>query len=321
MERRTFIGVSGVGLGLAGCLNAAVDDSDAEAEPESGNETSETTDESFSDANSSTGDETESEDDSNTDESEEEADEAAEDDDSDDESGDSERTVSFPSCTRAELTGTFEAGDVAFANTGFYDDGLYGNTMLEDGFVFGEDVDAPFSGTVVFEIGGDSAVREGDGEITVEIPEYGSDGTVISGLATEEMDYRTGGTTHGNPNARECLSEIEPDDTDDGTDGGNATFSVTALETNTPVDAGDFLEVSATVENTGGAEGTQDLALIVGHSAERVEEQSVTLEAGEQTGLTTGYRTPSVATDQEFPIRLESDDDAAERSVLVYGTN
>ncbi|ELY66539.1 hypothetical protein [Natrinema versiforme] len=321
MQRRTFIGVSSAGLGLAGCLNAEFDDSDAEAEPESGNETGETTDESFSDANSLTSNGSKSEGDSNANESEGGSDDAAEDDDTDTESGNSEQTVSFPSCTRAELTGTFEAGDVAFASTGFYDDGLYGNTMLEDGFVFGEDVDAPFSGTVVFEIGSDAAVREGDGEITVEIPAYGSDGTVISGLATEEMDYRTGGTTHGNPNAQECLSEIEPDETGDGSDGGTATFSVTALETTTPVDAGDFLEVSATVENTGGAAGTQDLALIVGHSAERVEEHSVTLEAGEQTGLTTGYRTPPVDADQEFPIRIESDDDAAERTVLVYGTN
>lgn len=322
MQRRTFIGVSSAGLGLAGCLDAEFDDSDAEAEPESGNGTGETTDESFSDANSSTGDETELEGDSKTNESKGESDDTAEDDvESDEESGDSEPAVSFPTCTRAELTGTFEAGDVAFASTGFYDDGLYGNTMIEDGFVFGEDVDAPFSGTVVFEIGSDSAVREGETEITVEIPAYGSDGTVISGLATEEMDYRTGGTTHGNPNAQECLREIEPDETGDGPDGGSATFSVTTLETNTPVDAGDFLEVSATVENTGGTAGTQDLELIVGHSAERVEQQSVSLEAGEQTGLTTGYRTPSVDADQEFPVRIESNDDAAERTVLVYGTN
>ncbi|PCR90073.1 hypothetical protein [Natrinema ejinorense] len=304
MERRTFIGVSGVGLGLAGCLNAGLDGSDAANGTK--NETGETTDDSFSDTNSSdgTGTGTETDDDSAV--------------GSDAESEGSERTVSFPSCTRAELTGSFEAGDVAFASTGFYDDGLYGNTVVEDGVVFGEDVDAPFSGTVVFEIGDDSAVHESDDEITVEIPEYGSDGTVISSLTTDEMAYRAGGTTHGNPNARECLGEIEPDD--GGTD-ETATFELVSLETNAPIDSGEFLEVSVTVENTGDAAGRQDLELIVGHSAARVDRHAVSLDAGERTVITTGYETPRVDSDQEFPVRIESADDSAERSVLVYGAD
>ncbi|WP_226479336.1 hypothetical protein [Natrinema amylolyticum] len=315
MERRAFIGVSGIGLGLAGCLNMNSTESDDTNESRS--ETDLATENETDESAEKTGNETDSSTDSETEtDSEETGDESV------DESTGSERTVTFPSCTRAEVTGTFEADDVAFASTDFYEDGLYGNTMIEDGVVFGEDVAAPFSGTVVFEISDTSAVQEGADEITVEIPEYGSDGTVISSLTTEREDYLTGGSTHGNPNGRECLREIEPDDGgDDTADEASATFEISSLETNTPIDAGEFLEVSATIENTGGADGTQDLVLIVGHSSERVERQAVSLEAGERTTLTTGYETPPVNTDQEFPVRIESDDDAAERSVLVYGTN
>lgn len=323
MDRRKFVVGTGIGLGLAGCLDANTDGAGGGTETED--------EEQFSDAGGSTpdgstanatdsDDRTDAEHNDSVDESdgdtrEEDGKDTAEDGD------DPKRDVTFHSCTRATVSGSFEADDVAFASTDFYDDGLYGNTVLEDGIVFGEDVDAPFSGTVAFEIGSESTVREGADEILVEIPSYGSDGTVISALTTEREDYLAAGTTHGNPNAKECLREIEPDEDGDSTDGeGDATFEIVRLETNAPIDAGDYLEVSATIENTGATDGTQDLDLIVGHSAERVERRSVSLGAGERTELTTGYETPLVDADQEFPIRLESEDDTAERTVLVYGT-
>ncbi|SEP83459.1 hypothetical protein [Natrinema salaciae] len=316
MDRRKFVVGAGIGLGLAGCLDATTDGASGGNRTDDGEQFADADDPS---PNQSTGNATgtddrpDSERNADTEEREETGD-----------GGDgSERDVTFHSCTRATVTGTFEPDDVAFASTGFYDDGLYGNTMIEDGIVFGEDVDAPFSGTVAFEIGSESAVRDGTDEIVVEIPAYGSDGTVISALTTEQEDYLTAGTTHENPNASACLRNVAPDDGDGGaTDGeGDATFEIVRLETNTPIDAGAPLEVSATIENTGGTEGTQDLELIVGHSAERVERRAVTLGAGERTALTTGYETPLVANDQEFPIRLESADDAVEESVLVRGTD
>ncbi|WP_226041735.1 hypothetical protein [Natrinema sp. DC36] len=330
MDRRTLIASAGLGVGLTGCLNVNGNETDGEngtndgsdrLDSGTGSETNGTeggADGSAADSgaeNDSSDGETETGDESSDDDSETET---------DDSSGETERTVAFDSCSRATVTGTFEAGDVAYASTGFYaDDDLYGDTILEDGVTFGEDVDAPFSGTVVFEIGDGSNVRAGSDEIAVEVPNYGSTGTVLSSLTTRKADYQRVSATHENPRASECLSEIDPDGGDDSSsddsDSGDATFEVGPLETNTPVDSGEFLEVSVTVENTGGAAGTQDLELLVGTSAELVERRSVSLDAGERTVLSTGYETPVIANDHEFPVRVESADDAAERSVLVYG--
>ncbi|MCU4925716.1 MSCRAMM family adhesin SdrC [Halobacteria archaeon AArc-dxtr1] len=124
-----------------------------------------------------------------------------------------ELSVEFQSCDRATVSGTFEDGDPVFASTGFYDTAGYGNTLIEDGVVFGDDVDAPFTGTVVFEVGETSSVTidEGEDEILVEIADYGTFGTVLSGLTTEEETYLTAGIDHSNPETAACFDEIRPE--------------------------------------------------------------------------------------------------------------
>lgn len=121
------------------------------------------------------------------------------------------RTITFHSRSRATVTGTFEDGDVAYANTGFYDDGLFGDTILEDGVAFGDDVGAPFSGTVVFEIGDEPGVAVESDRVVVTVSDYGSDGTVITSLTTRRADYRMGAPTHEHPRASEWLEAIGPD--------------------------------------------------------------------------------------------------------------
>ncbi|MFC6767884.1 hypothetical protein [Natrinema soli] len=330
MDRRTLLVSAGLGVGLAGCLNVNGNETDG------GNGTNDGSDRLDSGTDSETNgteggtngsaDDSGAENDSSdgeTDTGDENSDDDS-DTETDDSNGETKRSVTFDSCSRATVSGTFEAGDVAYASTGFYaDDGLFGDTILEDGITFGEDVAAPFSGTVVFEIADGSNVRAGADEITVEVPDYGSTGTVLSSLTTRKSDYQRVSATHENPRASECLSEIEPDggndSSGDDSDSGDATFAIGPLETNAPIDSGEFLEVSVTVENTGGAAGRQELELRVGNSAELVERQSVSLDAGERTVLSTGYETPVIANDHEFPVRVESADDAATRSVLVYG--
>ncbi|MXV60711.1 hypothetical protein GS429_01220 [Natronorubrum sp. JWXQ-INN-674] len=131
----------------------------------------------------------------------------------DDDSGD--ESVTFESCTRATVSGSFEDGDVAYASTGFYDRAGFGNTLMEDGVTVGDDVDAPFSGTIVFEIGDGQGVAENGDEIVVTVGDYGEYGTVIGGLTTDPDDYMVAGITHGNPHAEECLEEIESEWADD----------------------------------------------------------------------------------------------------------
>ncbi|ELZ20958.1 hypothetical protein C476_09993 [Natrinema limicola JCM 13563] len=233
MDRRTFIGATGIGVGLTGCLDTNRTDSSGgngtgdatkprdstDAATDSDERRVGTTDSSDTDGSSDGSSKTDAETDESDDPSEmcirDRSKTDAETDESDDPgdgTSDSKRDVAFDSCTRATVTGSFEDGDVALASTGFYDDGLYGNTLLEDGVVFGTDVDAPFSGTVVFEIADGSTVRERDGEIVVEISEYGSDGTVISSLTTRRADYERVTPTHENPHASDCLSDLAPDD-------------------------------------------------------------------------------------------------------------
>ncbi|MFA9416932.1 hypothetical protein [Natrinema sp. HArc-T2] len=196
MDRRTFITTTGLGMGLAGCLNTARNESGDTTEPtnetdsmDSEHDSATSTDETGTGNDSSSTEPTATTDGTKLD-------------------------VTFDSCGRATVSGTFDAGDVAFASTGFYQDGLYGDTLLEDGVVFGEDVTAPFSGTIVFEIAEESNVREHDSEIVIEIPDYGSGGTVISSLTTRQADYERVIPTHENPDVSDCLSEFAPDGPD-----------------------------------------------------------------------------------------------------------
>ncbi len=220
MDRRTFIGATGVGVGVTGCLDAGRTDPGGGNETTDGSETPESdgTATGSDDGRAGTADSNDTA--VRTDgsgEADPESDESAE---TGDGTSDSNRDMTFDACSRATVTGTFEDGDVALASTGFYDDGLYGNTMLEDGVVFGDDVDAPFSGTIVFEIADGSRVRERDSEIVVEIPDYGSDGTVITSLTTRRTDYERVTPTHENPHASDCLSDLEADSADATLEGG-----------------------------------------------------------------------------------------------------
>ncbi len=249
--------------------------------------------------------------------------------------------VSFESCTRAAVTGSFEQNDVAFANTGFYDkNGLYGNTLLENGIVFGEDVEADFTGTVVFEICRHSPrVEEYTDVIIVKVPDYGSNGTVIESLTTRRDDYRSVSATHGNPHAQGCLNEMKQngggsdntnndntgnnDDPENGNNNGSegtAEFKIPSISPNTPIPSGQDFRVDARIQNTGNAEGTRTVRLRVGDTPQQVDSTRLTLAPGESKTVTLGYTTPQIDNDDEFPIRVNVGDEEASQIVLVRGT-
>ncbi|WP_339105324.1 hypothetical protein [Haloterrigena salinisoli] len=380
MNRRKFIAATSVSVGVAGCLtgNGTDDGNDGADSDDAGDaslDANDSADASHSSDPGADGNRNDSDNESATDSESNDSDGSDADEGNDtnetdgeneDESVPSERTTSFESCTRATVSGSFADGDVAFASTGFYDDdGLYGNTIVEDGVVFGDDVAAPFSGTVVFEVGAQAGVSEGSDEIVVTVSDYGSVGTVITSLTTEQTDYAVGSPTTPNPHAEDCLSELESEAGGDGSDGGSdddggddgsgdtdnesddgesgnsdnesnntdsdggdgesdagaePSLEVSIVGTNSPVDAGDSLEGTVRVENTGGAAGTGSVDLIVGRDPTPVESRSVSLEAGAQTTLTMGYQTPPVASDQQFPVRVETADDSDQQTVRVRGT-
>ncbi|WP_265109089.1 hypothetical protein [Halosolutus halophilus] len=96
-------------------------------------------------------------------------------------------------------------------------------------------------------------------------------------------------------------------------------LDVSIVETNAPVSAGDYLEVTAAVENTGTSDVRTDVSLVVGDDPERVGRVRTTIEAGETTTVTHGFYTYPVPADAEFPVRVETEGDAAERTVGVTG--
>jgi hypothetical protein len=98
---------------------------------------------------------------------------------------------------------------------------------------------------------------------------------------------------------------------------------VDIVETNAPVDGGEYLEVTVEVENEGsmmmGGDPTQELELIVGHDPQRVAAETVSVDPGTSETVTLGYETYPVERDDEFPVRVEGADDADERTVTVSG--
>ncbi len=112
----------------------------------------------------------------------------------------------------------------------------------------------------------------------------------------------------------------ETDVTVIGTDDeGAGQLTVSDLSTNAPVTGGDWLEVTATLENVGEGPASREVDLVVGHDPTTVDSQQVTLDAGETTTVSLGYETYPVANDDEFPVRVRTGDDSASQSVLVYG--
>lgn len=105
--------------------------------------------------------------------------------------------------------------------------------------------------------------------------------------------------------------------TDDADEHGH--LAVTDLETNAPVGGGEWLEVTATLANTGEGPASREVELVVGHEPTTVDTRTVPVGAGETTTVSLGYETYPVANDDEFPVRVRTGDDSGSRTVLVYG--
>ncbi|AFZ73200.1 hypothetical protein [Natronobacterium gregoryi] len=85
--------------------------------------------------------------------------------------------------------------------------------------------------------------------------------------------------------------------------------------TNSPVPAGDRLEVIVDLENTGAEYREDVLELSVGHEPELVDTQPVSLAGGESGAATLEFETSPVQRDQEFPVRVVGSDDEVETLV------
>ncbi len=224
-----------------------------------------------------------------------------------------QRTVNFPSCYRAEVTGRFEEGDMAFANLIYYTESGVGNSILKHGVVFGEDVSAPFEGTVVMEVCGDTAaVYEHDSVIEIDIP--GGDRVAIGSITTSPMDYRARKATHTNPN--NCETQINPDDGKETSPG-----AITITQTNTPIHSGDRLTVNADIVNATSQTQTGPVTLVVGDDPQQVDSLRLQIRPETTEYVRLGYSTPTVSNTQQFPVRVAFQGTEASQPVRVYGAN
>ncbi|WP_252697848.1 hypothetical protein [Natronosalvus vescus] len=151
-----------------------------------------------------------------------------EDEDGDDDDRDLE--VDFVDCSRVEITGSFEDGDTISAHTVFNTDHGVGTTTGEDLIAIGDHVPAPFSGTIVFEIGDERGVSGDDSSATVTVNDYGELGTAITGIS--DPSAMGASTTHSNPH--DCSGAIDPEvpslevqSVSDDDDGHDVTFGYT----------------------------------------------------------------------------------------------
>lgn len=138
--------------------------------------------------------------------------------------------VEFVNCQRAEVTASLEEGDRVAASTWFYASGGVGDTIAEDLVTAGDEIPAPYNGTIVFEIGTERNVTMDGEQVIVEVPDYGTFGTYISGISSPEA-APVGGIDYPNP-SEACNEEVRPElpsialeettPTEDGTD---VTFS------------------------------------------------------------------------------------------------
>ncbi|GAB3671181.1 hypothetical protein [Halopiger thermotolerans] len=115
----------------------------------------------------------------------------------------------------------------------------------------------------------------------------------------------------------------EDGDGDDGADGDDgsgdgATLELSIRTTNSPVDAGEYLEVIVDITNTGTETGRQTLELIVGHDPKKLDTQEVVVEPGETGAATLGFETYPTKQNEQFPVRVRGEDDADAVSVQVF---
>ena len=228
---------------------------------------------------------------------------------------DPEPEIEFHSCTGAELEGSFEAGDPVYASTVFDSGGEIGQTTNSDGFTFGQEVDAPFTGTVRIEIedGADeSDITENDGEIVLAVRDRGENGTILTGVTTDPVDYRAAGITHVNPDGESCHEDLENDD--------NNLFDVSITDSTDPVRPGETLEVEADIglsEEAGTAEQTDipKARLIV--DGDEVDSEAVTLDDDWTATVNLSHEVPTDADEGTLSVRVEFLDAADESEVQV----
>ncbi|EMA33386.1 hypothetical protein [Halobiforma nitratireducens] len=112
----------------------------------------------------------------------------------------------------------------------------------------------------------------------------------------------------------DAFDPIEPD-------GSTPDFAVSIVETSSPVGAGDRLRVVAEITNRGATGGRTRVEFLVGHDGERVGRREMPVEAGESRTARFDFYTYPVPSDDEFPVGVAIEGDAARTTASVVGAS
>ena len=190
-------------------------------------------------------------------------------------------------------------------------------TLSDGGFVAIHRNNA--SGTVVGSSDYIEAGSASDVEIALDTP-FDGDATVVAmphqdtdGDETYEFEFGSSVDAPYTANGSAVTDSAEVSVASATAEPPNVSVSITG--TNAPIAPGDTLDVTADVTNVGGTSGTQQLTLSTDDGT-TVDQQSVTLSAGETTTMTLSWPTDADATG-ERTVTVASANDSDSRTVTV----
>jgi hypothetical protein len=96
-----------------------------------------------------------------------------------------------------------------------------------------------------------------------------------------------------------------------------AFFEVTISSTNSPVQPGTTLDVTADVTNTGNNSAQQTVTLDINNGVGQADSVLLELAGGSSTTQTLSWAVPSGQTEQNYQATVSSDDDSASQTVTV----
>ncbi|WP_435094464.1 COG1361 S-layer family protein [Halorubrum sp. N11] len=147
-----------------------------------------------------------------------------------------------------------------------------------------------------------------------------TDTATLEYKVTVPEDAEIGDTFTISGNASTISGEGAPKDRSVAIDGDSQIqivepeFDVAITETNSPVEAGEDLDVTADIENTGSLEATQDVTFSFDGTAESTE--SVTLDGGDSESVTFTFDTTFILAG-DYNVEVASDDDRDTETVTL----
>jgi hypothetical protein len=229
-----------------------------------------------------------------------------EDDDEDGDTPTADRTVDLV-CRESE-TVTFWAVDTTDLDAGEHEHGIVTADGSATGTLTVEETGKQGASPDEYQGGSEDNSESSSGEDTDESSQNGSESE--SGGDSQDTSEE---------DSQDTTDEDSDDDSDaesDESSGGQpAEFTVSGVSSLVGTEQGDNLDVSATVENVGGGDGTQTVECRV--AGETVDERTVSLDGGESTSSTFAGIATADIDPGEYEFGVFSEDDSSTGTLSI----